>query len=61
MFRDKKPDISLGFDSEFMLEVVRKNGLHLIYANEKSDNYRDIVLEAVKQNGDALEYASEDA
>ena len=45
---------------EFMLEVVRENGLSLGYASQNLRSYHRLVLVAVRQNGKALKYASDE-
>ncbi|EFC44715.1 predicted protein [Naegleria gruberi] len=57
-------DIVLGVlkrtkDREFVLNIVKQNGLLLTYADESFKKDREIVLEAVKQNGLALQCADE--
>ena len=44
---------------EFVLEVLKINGLVLEYVSPEFQADREVVLEAVKQNGDAFEFASQ--
>lgn len=45
-------------DREFVLEMLKINGLVLEYVSPEFQADRELVLEAVKQNVSALEYAS---
>lgn len=52
--------ISLKDNFDFVLKVVKNNGLDLRFASEVLQSNEHIVLAAMKQNIKALEYASED-
>lgn len=47
-------------DKEFILKVVKQNGLSLRYVNETLSNDKEVVLAAINQNGDSFCFAHPD-
>ncbi len=56
-FRFVSPELKK--NREFVLEVLKINGLVLEYVSPEFQADPELVLEAVKQNGDAFEFVSQ--
>lgn len=52
-------DESMRGDKEFVLDVVKKDGMALEFVTNNLKADRDVVLAAVRQNGYALQFAAE--